>query len=302
MFFYLLYTCSAVFCVLTGYQHLYCLFPEVLEDKSMQWHRFDTGVYGFQFTPTCLAVLMLFCHVTAFVSFTVAMRREPNYKENPDVYDNIFYVSDIKCEDCKRIRPPRSSHCEQCAQCINKRDHHCIWLNRCVGRRNILWFNLFLFNVAVACFLESMLCVNMIQRVYSGFPTKDVNMHMLMKANVFPFKFFFAWLLNSLPMQAISFMMHFVIAMMMIPFSIQHIIQALTNVTSLENQKKYYIKQALQKKQMQLFKADVDKEQFDSLKKAGKAFIMVEFEEMGGNEYVEDNIKYVLLPTKEAVK
>lgn len=73
-------------------------------------------------------------------------------------------------------------------------------------------------------------------------------MHVLIKANVFPFKFFFTWLLNSMPLQTISFIMHLIISIMMIPFSIQHIIQALTNVTSLENQKKYYIKQAIQQK------------------------------------------------------
>ena len=227
---------------------MYCLFPEVLEDHSIHWRRYDTGIFGFQFAPKYLTALLLLCHVMAFISFTVAMRREANYKNNSDVYDNIMYIPSIECEDCKKIRPPRSSHCEQCAQCVNKRDHHCIWINRCVGRRNILWFNLFLLNVAVACILESILCINMIQWVYAEFPTASTNMHVLIKANVFPFKFFFTWLLNSMPLQTISFIMHLIISIMMIPFSIQHIIQALTNVTSLENQKKYYIKQAIQQK------------------------------------------------------
>ena len=264
-FYYLLYTCSAVFCVLTNYQHLYCLFPEVLEDHTVQWRRYDTGVSGLQLVPRYLTAILACAHVLALISFTVAVRREANYKNNPDVYDNVLYIPDIECEDCKQTKPPRSSHCEQCAQCVNKRDHHCIWINRCVGRRNILWFNLFLLNVAIACFLESFLCLIMIQWVYSEFPTANTNMHGLMKANVFPFRFFFTWLLNSLPMQAISFMMHLIISIMMIPFSVQHIIQALTNVTSLENQKKYYIKQAIKQKQMMLFMANVPKEQFKSL-------------------------------------
>lgn len=196
----------------------------MLDDHTVQWHRYDTEISGFQLVPRYLIVLLLLFHVTAFISFTAAMRREPNYKSNPDVYDNILYIQDIECEDCKATRPPRSSHCEQCAQCVNKRDHHCIWLNRCVGRRNILWFNLFLLNVALACFLESFLCVTMIQWVYSEFPAVNTNMHVLMKAKIFPFRFFFTWLLNSLPMQAISFMMHLIISMMMIPFSVQHVV------------------------------------------------------------------------------
>lgn len=63
--------------------------------------------------------------MASFISFTIALSRDPNYKEEEYMkkaknvfYDNMLYLKTSKCSQCNKIKPCRSSHCDNCHHCV----------------------------------------------------------------------------------------------------------------------------------------------------------------------------------------
>ena len=56
-------------------------------------------------------------------------------------------------------------------------------------------------------------------------PSEDLNTYgLIITHKILPFKFIFRWALVSFPMLVASFLMHFLISCMLIPFSFSHIL------------------------------------------------------------------------------
>lgn len=56
------------------------------------------------------------------------------------------------CEECGRLKPPRTHHCWLCGVCISKRDHHCFFMATCIGLRNQQYFLIYCFYQFIAGF------------------------------------------------------------------------------------------------------------------------------------------------------
>jgi len=119
-----------------------------------------------------------------------------------------------------------------------------------------LWFNVFLGSTGWACAYEGFISLLVIAAIFTGFPNDDANMFELFKMGVFPIKTLFMWLMVSMPLQCVSAIMHIVLAIMLIPFSCQHVSQIIRNETSIEAMKKYYIKKSVKDHEISLFKAE----------------------------------------------
>ncbi|KAF2087354.1 zf-DHHC-domain-containing protein, partial [Saccharata proteae CBS 121410] len=57
------------------------------------------------------------------------------------------------CKKCQTPKPDRTHHCSTCGRCVLKMDHHCPWLAACIGLRNYKPFLLFLFYLALFCWV-----------------------------------------------------------------------------------------------------------------------------------------------------
>ena len=64
------------------------------------------------------------------------------------------------------------------------------------------------------------------------------------------------WAMSSTPVQCASAMLHVMIAFMLIPFGLVHVMQLLANETSVEKQKKYYLKKAVRDGTNQIYRAE----------------------------------------------
>lgn len=79
---------------------------------------------------------------------------------NKDYYLENFMIDkmDIKnyriCRKCKVIMDldKGCEHCPECDICIIGCDHHCPWTSKCVGKKNIKYFNTFIFMLIVHIF------------------------------------------------------------------------------------------------------------------------------------------------------
>ncbi|ORD99197.1 ZDH18 [Hepatospora eriocheir] len=69
----------------------------------------------------------------------------PEIHERKEVnldYINQYVIIDaresfpLKCNKCKRPKPPRAHHCSECNKCYLKYDHHCYYFNSCIGFHN----------------------------------------------------------------------------------------------------------------------------------------------------------------------
>lgn len=154
--------------------------------------------------------------------------------EIESAYDTFLYPKKT-CYTCKVPKPPRSHHCSVCSRCVLDFDHHCIWTNSCIGRNNLLWFNGFLFFTSVAILNTAAVNALTIYRVMRlpGLPI--LNLALSKKISL---KFTFLWLVNSVPIHILSFLMHGAVGCMLLPFSFFHITNVLRNTRTAERIKR----------------------------------------------------------------
>ncbi|KAF9178770.1 palmitoyltransferase for Vac8p [Haplosporangium sp. Z 767] len=53
------------------------------------------------------------------------------------------------CDICKIVKPDRCHHCSECDTCVLRMDHHCPWVNGCIGYDNHKFFYLFILYASI---------------------------------------------------------------------------------------------------------------------------------------------------------
>lgn len=90
-----------------------------------------------------------------FFSYTATFLLNPGYPErNKDSLKGRPRIKYKYCYECKIYeRVDRNiTHCDNCGVCIEGYDHHCPWTGKCIGRKNISFFNIFLYSILIVIF------------------------------------------------------------------------------------------------------------------------------------------------------
>lgn len=278
IFYYFLFELSSLCVYTTILSPIKLMLPESVE--SAQWSRKTTVFYGF--TPltdrnhvSLVSLLrvhtILLFHLLSIVYFIVACLIDPGTltpkktpvdyatsSPNEFVYDGIMYSSKT-CSTCLVHRPPRSKHCSVCNRCVDKFDHHCIWINSCVGRHNIFWFTGFLFFTSIA--VLNVAHINL-RTITTMLTLKELNIWSLRK-NI-GYAFVISWMTGSIPLHVISLCLHFVIGIVLLPFSFYHIYLATNNKLTTEGFKRYDIVEGLNQRMVVILKTSGSPEDTDN--------------------------------------
>lgn len=123
---------------------------------------------------------------------------------------------------CNVFKPERCHHCSACNRCVLNMDHHCPWINNCVGFWNRKYFLLLLIYVLlITWFTAITMAYDFYQAIIWGYSNKFFSSNdPELSKKVFIMS---------------SFLLDFLIAILMSKFLKFHIMLASSNKTTIEN-------------------------------------------------------------------
>uniref|UniRef100_A0A7E4VQD8 Palmitoyltransferase n=1 Tax=Panagrellus redivivus TaxID=6233 RepID=A0A7E4VQD8_PANRE len=114
--------------------------------------------------------------------------------------DNQPLLTDLEalpyCTKCDNVIPRRSHHCKVCDVCVLRKDHHCFLFATCVGLANERYFLVYLFYVALACFIGAACALYWLYFELNSFNVGFIGNSLLRFSKIHPLVCVFFWVIG----------------------------------------------------------------------------------------------------------